>query len=320
MKELTNRIKTIESHLSTLDFPTQPNNLYDPIRYFIALGGKRVRPLFTVACGELFSVPESESMPAASAIELFHNFSLIHDDIMDKAPLRRGLATVHEKWNAPIAILSGDVLLVHAYEQLEHYAPEKSYPLFSLLNKTAKEVCMGQQMDMDFEHRNDVTEEAYLEMIRLKTSVLLGCACAFGGILGEAKPEDLKALYGLGEALGMAFQITDDILDAFGDAKTFGKQVGGDILSDKKTLLYVALQKLANEEQRLMVEKLREASPTEKIEGMKVLFEQSGALAYCQKLSDHYDEKARINLQILLQKYSGETLEQLADYLTNRTN
>jgi geranylgeranyl diphosphate synthase type II len=130
----------------------------------------------------------------------------------------------------------------------------------------------------------------------------------------------LKALYGLGEALGMAFQITDDILDAFGDAKTFGKQVGGDILSDKKTLLYVALQKLANEEQRLMVEKLREASPTEKIEGMKLLFEQSGALAYCQKLSDHYDEKARINLQILLQKYSGETLEQLADYLTNRTN
>lgn len=320
MKALSERINSIERHLSSLPLPNEPHNLYDPIRYFIALGGKRIRPLFTLVCSELFKVSESEALPAASAIELFHNFSLIHDDIMDNAPLRRGLATVHEQWNTPIAILSGDVLLVHAYEQLEKYAPAQSYLLFSLLNKTAKEVCMGQQMDMDFEQRSDVTEGAYLEMIRLKTSVLLGCACAYGGILGNANKKDQETLYAFGEALGMAFQITDDILDAFGEASTFGKQVGGDILSDKKTLLYISLKNLASRAQWSLVESLRKASTEEKIRGMKSLFVETGALAYCETVRDRYHEQAERLLKGLLEQYEGTALQHLSEYLLKRTN
>lgn len=320
MKELSDRIKSIETYLSKLDFPEYPQNLYDPIRYFIALGGKRVRPLFTIACGELFNIAEQEILPAASAIELFHNFTLIHDDIMDKAPIRRGLPTVHEKWNTPIAILSGDVLLIYAYEQLEKYDPEKSHSLFSLMNKTAREVCIGQQMDMDFEQREDVSEQEYLEMIRLKTSVLLGCACEFGGILGNAQTKVRRALYGFGEDLGMAFQITDDILDAFGDSKSFGKQVGGDILSDKKTLLFLALKKLGNSVQKSKVESLRKAPAMDKVVGMKTLFEESGALDYCQELSSFYNKKAHLHLDYLLNHFEGRTLQQLSNFVSQRTN
>ena len=247
MIEYSERIAAIEQHLSQWQFPAEPKNLYDPLRYFIALGGKRIRPLFTVLSAELYDIPLNEALAGASALELFHNFTLIHDDIMDKSPVRRGLTTVHEKLNANIAILSGDVLMIHAFQALATYTPNTFKALSNMLNQTAIEVCIGQQMDMDFERIDSVTEADYIEMIRLKTSVLLGCACAFGGIIGGANESSINGLYHFGEQLGIAFQIQDDILDAFGDSAKVGKQIGGDILSDKKTILYTTFQSTASE-------------------------------------------------------------------------
>jgi geranylgeranyl diphosphate synthase type II len=241
MIEYSERIAAIEQHLSQWEFPVEPKNLYDPLRYFISIGGKRIRPLFTILSAELYNIPIQESLPGASALELFHNFTLIHDDIMDKAPVRRGLTTVHEKWDTNIAILSGDVLMIHAFQALTSYHADTFKRLSIMLNQTAIEVCIGQQMDMDFEQIDTVTEADYIEMIRLKTSVLLGCACAFGGIIGSASESSIKSLYEFGENLGIAFQIQDDILDAFGDSAKVGKQVGGDILSDKKTIFAPAM-------------------------------------------------------------------------------
>ncbi|GHE43429.1 polyprenyl synthetase family protein [Sphingobacterium griseoflavum] len=236
--------KIFQSYIEQSQFPTAPSNLYDPIRYILSLSGKRIRPMLVSMGTALFDEKQVEaSLPASTAIEYFHNFSLIHDDIMDKAPLRRGKQTVHQKWNDSVAILSGDALLVKAYEELAKCPADKMVPLLQLFNRTALAVCEGQQYDMDFEIRPDVSEDEYIEMIRLKTSVLLGCALQMGAIIGGAGKDEQELLYDFGVNLGIAFQLQDDLLDVYGDPNTFGKQVGGDILSNKKTILFIQLQK-----------------------------------------------------------------------------
>lgn len=320
MIEYSERIAAIEQHLSQWQFPAEPKNLYDPLRYFIAIGGKRIRPLFTVLSAELYDIPLKESLAGASALELFHNFTLIHDDIMDKSPVRRGLTTVHEKWNANIAILSGDVLMIHAFQALATYTPNTFKALSNMLNQTAIEVCIGQQMDMDFERIDSVTEADYIEMIRLKTSVLLGCACAFGGIIGGANESSINGLYHFGEQLGIAFQIQDDILDAFGDSAKVGKQIGGDILSDKKTILYTTFQSTASEANKAEFLRLSAASDEEKIRGIKGLYEASGVLEYCTKKQQEYQERAMNYLASLECLQPKQPLFTLAEFITKRSH
>jgi len=319
MIEYSERIAAIEQHLSQWQFPAEPKNLYDPLRYFIAIGGKRIRPLFTVLSAELYDIPLNESLAGASALELFHNFTLIHDDIMDKSPLRRGLTTVHEKWNANIAILSGDVLMIHAFQALATYTPNTFKALSNMLNQTAIEVCIGQQMDMDFERIDSVTEADYIEMIRLKTSVLLGCACAFGGIIGGANESSINGLYRFGEQLGIAFQIQDDVLDAFGDSAKVGKQIGGDILCDKKTMLYTTFQSTASDANKAEFLRLSAASDEDKIRGIKGLYEASGVLEYCTKKQQEYQERAMNYLARVECPQPKQPLFTLAEFITKRS-
>ena len=235
-----------ETYLANQIFDKEPVNLYAPIKYTLENGGKRVRPLLVLLSAKSFGADIQSALPAAAAIEIFHNFTLLHDDIMDQAPIRRGKPTVHQKWDENTAILSGDTMLVWAYKMLEAYDGNIYKKLNSLLNKTAIEVCEGQQMDMDFESRQNVTIDEYIEMIRLKTAVLLGAALQFGGIIAKASESDLQNMADFGIKLGLAFQIQDDYLDTFGDKDTFGKRIGGDILDRKKTFLYIMAMQQAN--------------------------------------------------------------------------
>ena len=224
-------------HFDKRHFPEQPSSLYDPNEYFLKLGGKRIRPVLCLMGNELFDDIKEDAWFLGTAIELFHNFTLIHDDIMDKAPLRRGMETVHSKYGDSTALLAGDVMLVTAYEELNKIGVEHLKPILTLFNRTAKEVCEGQQLDMDFEKMDNVNMEAYINMITLKTSVALAASLQTGAILGGAGERNQHLLYDFGKKLGIAFQVQDDYLDAFGDPDKFGKQVGGDILSNKKTFL-----------------------------------------------------------------------------------
>lgn len=232
-------LQTLQTEIEQTSYGASPAELYEPIRYIMALGGKRFRPLLTLLSASLYTDDLKNALKPAIAIEVFHNFTLMHDDIMDKAPLRRGKPTVHEKWNASTAILSGDVMLIRAYDFLIDTKTEDLRLVLSRFNQTAAEVCEGQQLDMNFETRWDVTEEEYLNMIRLKTSVLLGFALELGGIIGGAAPEAARLLYEAGENMGMGFQLKDDLLDVYGDPEKFGKLVGGDIIANKKTFLLI---------------------------------------------------------------------------------
>lgn len=266
----------IQQSLKKAVFPGQPHKLYEPIRYILSLSGKRIRPQLVLMGAALFDEQAVEkSISASLAIEYFHNFSLIHDDIMDKAPLRRGKPTVHQKWSDNVAILSGDALLVKAYEELAKSPSDKMVPLLQLFNKTSLEVCEGQQIDMDFETRDIVSEAEYIDMIRLKTSVLLGGALQMGAIIAGADKHDQELLYDFGVNLGIAFQLQDDILDVYGDPRTFGKQVGGDILANKKTILYVKLNELIAPEDKETLALLLNgdiAVEPQKIEKMRMLY------------------------------------------------
>ncbi len=239
-----------ENYLASQIFDKQPVNLYAPITYTLQNGGKRIRPLLVLLSAKSFGADIKSALPAAAAIEIFHNFTLLHDDIMDQAPLRRGKPTVHQKWDENTAILSGDTMLVWAYKMLETYDGNTYKKLNMLLNKTAIEVCEGQQMDMDFETRQDVSIEEYIEMIRLKTAVLLGAALQFGGIIANTTGKALQNMADFGIKLGLAFQIQDDYLDTFGDKTSFGKRIGGDILDRKKTFLYITAMQQANADDR----------------------------------------------------------------------
>ncbi|MCH7401124.1 polyprenyl synthetase family protein [Belliella kenyensis] len=243
-------LQYLENQIREYPFGENPSALYEPISYIMSLGGKRIRPLLTLMAYSLYKSDVSAALTPALAVEVFHNFTLMHDDIMDDAPLRRGQATVHEKWNANTAILSGDVMLVKAYEMLLAAPSEKLPTIFRLFNQAATEVCEGQQHDMDFEKMDHVSEDAYIDMIRQKTAVLLGFALQLGAVLADASEEDGQKLYEFGVNVGIGFQLMDDLLDVYADQAKFGKQVGGDIISNKKTFLLIKAKELATGEQK----------------------------------------------------------------------
>lgn len=279
-----------------------PENLYTPVRYIMRLGGKRIRPVLALMACDAVADDFSQALPAAMAIEVFHNFSLVHDDIMDEAPVRRGQPTVHEKWDGNTGILSGDVMLVWAYQCLNAYPAALFTPLTQLFSTTAREVCEGQQMDMDFPTRKGVSQAEYLEMIRLKTAVLLGCALQMGALIGGMSTENSTPFYQFGIDLGLAFQLQDDYLDAFGDPKTFGKQLGGDIIENKKTLLYLLALEQAEKEDSIVLENWFDQSPedpTEKVAEVTALFQKTKADKTIQSLIADYTTKALGHLDAL---------------------
>lgn len=278
----------------------EPRNLYEPIEYILSLGGKRIRPVLTLMTAEIFGTDYEKALPAALAVEVFHNFSLVHDDIMDDAPLRRGKETVHEKWDINTAILSGDAMLILAYQYFERYEPAVFRDLAKLFSKTAIEVCEGQQWDVDFENREDVTIPEYLKMIEYKTAVLVAAAMKMGAIIAETSQENGDLIYDFGLNLGLAFQLQDDYLDAFGDPETFGKQVGGDIIENKKTYLYLKAKEFANAEQAEELKHLFSIHPednTEKINSVKEIFNATGASEVTQKAIQEFTLKAFETLQ-----------------------
>jgi len=317
MKTLKDYSITFEKILKEYQFPGTPSNLYDPLSYFMNLGGKRIRPLLTLMSVELFGGRQEDAFPSALSIEFFHNFSLIHDDIMDKAPLRRSQQTVHSKWNDNIAILSGDVLLVKAYQELQKQTPLHLSQLLPVFNKTAVDVCEGQQLDMDFENRNDVTVSEYIDMIRLKTSVLLGGALQMGAIIANASVVDQQLIYDFGVNLGIAFQIQDDILDLYGDPEKFGKQVGGDIISNKKTFLL--LKALENQHNNEVNEMLLIKDDSKKVEIAKQLIKNMGVFEDAQLLKSSYQQKAMNALDTInVAKENKSVLIEFSNYLFNR--
>lgn len=311
-------------HLTTqFSAPKEPKNLYAPIHYILDLGGKRLRPVLTLMSCELFGTPFEKAQNAALAVELFHNFSLIHDDIMDNAPLRRGKETVHEKWDTNTGILSGDALLILAYQLFENYEPKTFQKLAKLFSKTAIEVCEGQQYDMDFEERDNVSVDEYLHMINFKTAVLVGAAMEMGAIVAQASEKSQNAIYEFGRNLGLAFQLQDDYLDVFGDPETFGKQVGGDIISNKKTYLYLkARQDLSIEKSRELehLYSIQPESPAEKIEAVKRLFESSGAQEKTKNKIKNYTNVA-IDLlnELEISESDRKELSDFANQLIYRT-
>lgn len=294
-------------------------DLYQPINYILSLGGKRMRPILTLMSANLFGGKSEDAKHAALAVEVFHNFTLLHDDIMDDAPLRRGEATVHEKWNTNSAILSGDAMMVQSYQLL---AKSKNITkLLPVFNKAAIEVCEGQQDDMAFESRNDVALEEYIEMITNKTSVLLGAALQMGAIEANASTEDAQHIYEFGKNIGIAFQIQDDILDAYGDADKFGKRVGGDIVSNKKTyLLITAKQKSNTQELEELNSALSINNEDEQIEAVKSIFNHLGVRQDATKAMDYYFEKAieALNQITSVSDKKKQPLLALANYLIKR--
>ncbi|TRO67194.1 polyprenyl synthetase family protein [Christiangramia sabulilitoris] len=273
----------------------EPANLYEPMVYILEQGGKRLRPVLVLMATEIFDCDYRKALDAALAIEIFHNFSLVHDDIMDDAPIRRGKETVHEKWDINTGILSGDAMLINAYQLFESYEGEMFKELSKLFTKTAIQVCEGQQYDIDFETRDDVSIEDYLLMIEYKTAVLVGASLQMGAIVAETSPACKDAIYQYGRLLGIAFQLQDDYLDAFGDPETFGKQPGGDIIENKKTFLYLKTLELASPGEARQLEHLYSISPLDnsgKIEAVKALFESSGAAELTRKEIENYTDKA----------------------------
>ena len=314
-------ILSLEQALTQWQIPQESINLVDPIRYLLSLGGKRIRPVLTLLGHELFDGNAEHVISQALAVEVFHNFSLMHDDIMDNAPLRRGKQTVHEKWNVNAAVLSGDGMMILSYDLLLKNQEDKFVELFQCFNQTAWEVCVGQQMDMDFEKREDVSLDEYLEMIRLKTAVLLGCALRLGAIAANAPKEDQEHLRLFGEHLGLSFQLRDDYLDAYGDPEKFGKQVGGDILSDKKTYLYLHT---ANHEDESIPAELKSLhgnsdNPNEKITSTLHLFSKSKADTMTLAKSETYYASALNHLNaIAVPEEKKLALRNLASFLLER--
>lgn len=281
----------VEKSFGELQLPIEPRNLYDPISYTLSLGGKRVRPILCLMSTNLFSDIVDKAVKPAIALEIFHNFTLIHDDIMDNADVRRGKPTVHKKWNPNVAILSGDAAIIVAYKYVAQTDPMLLPEILKVFNATALEVCDGQQFDMEYEKLPVVTEDDYLRMIELKTSVLLAAAAKIGAILGGASLQDAERLYNFGRNLGLAFQLQDDLLDTYGDPKVFGKAIGGDIISNKKTFLMINALKLATQPSQVALQKLlknEEIAPEEKIALVKAIYDEVGVKEITQKKIDFY--------------------------------
>jgi geranylgeranyl diphosphate synthase type II len=300
MQSISTYQEQISTHFKELTIIKEPKNLYEPIQYILSIGGKRLRPVLTLMAAEIFDTSPKRAFAAATAVEIFHNFSLIHDDIMDDAPLRRGNETVHEKWNINTGILSGDAMLILAYQFFEQYEPKIFQELAKLFSKTALEVCEGQQYDIDFETRDDVTIPEYLKMIEYKTAVLVGAAMKMGAIVAETSEENKNLIYDFGLNLGIAFQLQDDYLDAFGNPETFGKQVGGDIIENKKTYLYLKSLEFGNKDEKEQLLHLFSIQPndnTDKITSVKSIFNETGASQATQKAIQEYTFKAFETLQ-----------------------
>jgi len=303
----------------TQHFPGHPASLYEPATYFLGLGGKRIRPVLCLMGNELFGDIDPDAWLLAASVELFHNFTLIHDDIMDKAPLRRGKPTVHEKYGASTALLTGDVMMVVAYDYVSRMQAQHIRPIMQIYNQTAREVCEGQQLDMDFETAESVSLEEYLTMIELKTSVLLAASLRMGAILGGAGVGNQQHLYNFGKSLGLAFQVQDDYLDAFGDPEKFGKQVGGDIVAGKKTFLLLKTLELATPAQHDRINALKKADPAAKIAGMLDIFSACGVDAWAVDLKEKYMQAAYQHLEnIAVLARRKEPLLQLAAHLVKR--
>lgn len=310
----------IESEIQKQRFSGNPENLYDSLNYIISLGGKRIRPILALAANDMFSGNIDNAMPSALSVEIFHNFSLIHDDIMDKAPLRRGKPTVHIKWNSDTAILSGDLMLVKAYEIIAKSEIKHLARLLQVFNKTAAQVCEGQQMDMNFETQDNIGENDYIEMIKLKTSVLLGCSLQMGAITADADEIECKKIYDLGINMGLGFQLMDDYLDSFGNPEITGKQAGGDILSRKKTLLFINALKFDKNEFLKIIDS-KTLPDNKKIEEVREIYIKSGAKDYLKNLSENYFEKSlQLLREIDVEKENKITLSSIITLLRERKN
>ena len=292
MKPFQDYLDTVNNAIAAIPYPNQPSQLYAPIAYHMALGGKRVRPVLTLMACDAMGGNDAMALDAAVGLEMFHNFTLLHDDVMDNADVRRGKTTVHRRWNDNTAILSGDTMLTIA---TQYIARTGNWQVMDLFNKTAIEIYEGQQWDMDYEHRNDVTVDEYINMIRLKTSVLLGCALKTGALIAEAGEEDTEAMYDAGVNMGLAFQLMDDVLDVWGDPATFGKEIGGDIMNNKKTFLLINAMHLAKGDD---VAELRHwindpyAIRENKVKAVTALYERLGVRQLALDVIADYNEKA----------------------------
>ncbi|MFT4800914.1 MAG: geranylgeranyl diphosphate synthase type II [Flavobacteriaceae bacterium] len=322
MEGIENYAASVQNYLNEIVTIKEPIKLYEPIKYIVSLGGKRLRPVLTLMACDFFNKDFKEALPAALALELFHNFSLIHDDIMDEAPLRRGKETIHHKWDLNTGILSGDAMLILAYQLFENYEPQKFSELAKLFSATALQVCEGQQYDVDFETRNNVTIPEYLKMIEYKTAVLLGAAMKMGAIVAEASENCKINSYEFGRNLGIAFQLQDDYLDCFGNPETFGKQVGGDIITNKKTFLYLKTLEKSNDSDTEVLKQLFSSypkDPTEKIEQVKELYVKSGAAKESLQEIENYTHNANSIIgQLSISDKNKTVLKSFSDQLMNR--
>jgi len=303
----------------THHFPSSPATLYEPGDYFLSIGGKRIRPVLCLLGNELFSEIHEDAYQLSNAVELFHNFSLVHDDIMDEASLRRGKQTVHVKYDNNTALLVGDVMLVRAYEYLQKIQSVHLSKILQLFNTTAKEVCEGQQLDMDYSKMEKVDMEQYIHMITLKTSVLLAASLEMGAVIGGASTSNCKHLYEFGKNIGIAFQVQDDYLDAFGDAALFGKEPGGDIKQNKKTFLLIHALEVANKEQKLTLESLLKTNEDNKVEKVLEIFKACGVDTWAESIKAKYLKDAFEHLEaIAVTSERKKPLIELANYLMNR--
>ena len=319
---MTDYIKIFEEFLEKEIDYDYPNNLYEPVKYLLDSGGKRLRPLITLFVSDLFTGNITNALPASAALEIFHNFTLAHDDIMDNSLIRRGKKTINSKWDNNTGILSGDVMLIISYEILNKYEDHKYILLSKQLTQTSRLVCEGQQNDMDFSLKKDVIEDDYFEMIENKTAVLIGCSFMFGGIVSDLNTKDITILYEVGKNLGIAFQLEDDLLDCFGDQAKFGKKIGGDIIEQKKTLLFIFTQAKLNGDQRVEFENVffsNKIDDLEKINSIKTFYESSGAIDYLKNKVEQYSANAK-NLINDLQIDSGLKLKlnNFSEKLLNR--
>jgi len=295
-------LSKVNQFLADLPYDRRPSSLYAPIRYVLSMGGKRIRPVLMLLAYQLYKDDPESILMQAVALETYHNYTLLHDDLMDNADLRRGHETVHKKWNANQAILSGDSMLVLAYERMAQCPQEKLANVLAVFTETALEIGEGQQYDIDFEHRTDVGEEEYIEMIRLKTSVLLACALKIGGILADAPADDLENLYKFGEQMGLAFQLQDDYLDVYGDSKVFGKAIGGDITSNKKTYMLINAFNKANDAQRVELMRwvtAKEFDRQQKVTAVTNLYNEIGIDRLAQKKIAYYFDESKKYLNAL---------------------
>ena len=322
MKTSDEILSLINEYLDNLPYERKPAGLYDPIKYVLSIGGKRIRPTLMLLAYNLYKEDPERILSSAVALETYHNYTLLHDDLMDNASVRRGQPTVHKKWDANTAILSGDSMLVLAYERMAKCPVEKLKPVLDLFTETALEIGEGQQYDMDFETRNDVREEEYIEMIRLKTSVLLACATKMGAILADAPQEDADNLYKFGEQMGLAFQLQDDYLDVYGDPEVFGKAIGGDILCNKKTYMLIKAFNLANDEQRKRLQQWVNAEnpdPRQKIEAVTQIYNEIGISQLAEQKIKHYFNESRKYLEAInLPKERKLELEAYTDKMMKR--